>query len=71
MAGAAGDDALSVLAADQEGTLLEAGDYCDAGGLRGYVVGDASVWGGHEFVKHHVGRFDAFIELLSVGCVCS
>ena len=43
MAGAAGDDALAILAANDEGPLLEAGNDGDTGGMLGDLVGDALV----------------------------
>ena len=46
MAGAAGDDSLTILAADDECTFLKAGNDGDAGGFGGDVVGDALVRGG-------------------------
>ena len=69
MAGAAGDDSLAVLSADDEGALLEAGDNGDAGGAGGDVFRDALVGCGHELVENHVCGFDAVVKLLHVGCV--
>ena len=62
MAGAAGDDALAILAADDESGLLEAGDYGYAGCVHGNAVGDAAIGGGHKFVKDFMGCFDTAIE---------
>ena len=67
MAGAAGDDSLTILCADDEGSFFEGGNDGDAGGTGGDVVGDALVGCCHEFVENEIGRFNAFIELLHVG----
>jgi hypothetical protein len=69
VAGAARDDSLSVLAAYDKGTFLDAGKDCDAGGVRGDVVGDAFIGCSHEFVENIVGRLDALIEFLRIGGV--
>ena len=69
MAGAAGDDALAVLTADDEGSFLEAGNDGDAGSVRGYAIGKAVVGGVHEFVKNFMGCIDASIEFGFVSCV--
>jgi hypothetical protein len=70
VAGATGDDALAVLSADDEGSLLEAGDDGNAGGPAGNVVRNATIWSVHEFVENQVGGFDAVIEFLYVGGGC-
>ena len=69
MAGAAGDDALAVFGADDEGTLLEAGNHYDAGSMRGYAIGKAVIGGVHEFMKNLMGCVDARIEFGLVSCV--
>ena len=69
MAGAAGDDALAVLCANDKSCLFEAGNDGYAGGFGGDVVRDAAVWRGHEFVKNLVGSFDACVEFGFVRCV--
>jgi len=71
VAGAAGDDALTVLSADDEGSFFEGGHDGDASGLGGDAVGDALVGRAHELVKDFMGSFDALIEFLHVCCGCS
>ena len=67
VAGTAGDDALTVLCADDEGSLFEAGNNSDAGGFGSDVVGDAFIGRIHEFMKYLMGGFDAVVEFLDVG----
>jgi hypothetical protein len=67
MAGAAGDDSLTILRADDEGSFFEGGNDGDACGTGGDVVGDALVGCCHEFVENEMGCFNPFIELLHVG----
>jgi hypothetical protein len=62
MAGAAGDDALTVFAADDEGRFLEAGNNRNAGSVHGYAIGKAMIRGIHKFVKNCMGCIDARIE---------
>ena len=62
MAGAAGDDALAVFAADDECSFLEAWNNGYAGSMRGYAIGKAVVGGVHEFMKNLMGCIDAGIE---------
>jgi len=69
VAGAATDDALAVLSANDEGTLFEAGNNDDAGSMRGYAVGKAVIGGVHEFVKNCMGCVNARIEFGLVGGV--
>jgi hypothetical protein len=69
MAGAAGDDALTILSAYEEGTLFEAGDNGDASCVHGNAIGNAAIGGGHQLVKNGVGRFDAVIQFGVVGRV--
>lgn len=63
MAGAAGDDTLTVLSTDEEGTLLEAGNDGDAGCVLRYAVWNALIGGGHDLVENFVGGLDTLIEL--------
>src|ERR1700733_2193300 len=70
MAGAAGDDALAVLSADDEGSLFEAGDDGDAGGAGGDVFWDALVRGVHDFVENELGCLNPFVEFLGIGGGC-
>ena len=67
VAGAAADYPLTVLAADDECSLFEAGNHGDAGGLGRDVSWQALVRGVHEFVQDGVRCFDAVVELLHVG----
>ena len=69
MAGAAGYEALTVFTADEEGTLFEAGDDGNAGGVHGDAIWNAAIGGCHEFVEHCVGRFDTIIEFGGVSSV--
>jgi hypothetical protein len=69
VAGAAGDDALTIFAAYDEGTLLEARDDGDAGCVHCDVIGDATIGGSHQFMENFVGCFDAVIEFGFVGRV--
>jgi len=67
VAGAAGDDALTVLSADDEGSFFEAGNDSDTGGFGGDVFRDSFVRSCHEFVEDEVGRFNALVEFCGVG----
>jgi len=62
MAGAAGDDALTIFRADNKSTLLEAGNNGDAGSMRGHAIGKAVIGSVHEFVQNCMGCVDARIE---------
>jgi hypothetical protein len=70
MAGAATDNALTILGTDDEGTFLEAGNDCDAGSLGGDAIWNAFIGGGHKFVKNCVGGVDALVELCFIGGSC-
>jgi hypothetical protein len=70
MASATGDDALSVLCADDKGSLFVSGDDGNAGRVGGDSIGDSMVGGIHEFVKDHLGRLNALVEFLDVGGQC-
>jgi hypothetical protein len=70
MASATGDDALSILCADDKGSLFVAGDDGNAGRVGGDSIGDSMVGGIHEFVKDHLGGLHALVEFLDVGGQC-
>ena len=63
----AGDHALAILRAEDEGTLDHPGDDGDAGGLLKDVHGDAAVLGGHDLVEDNFGGVDACLEVVAGG----
>ena len=65
--GAAGYDALPVLAAHDECALLEAGDHADTGGLLKDSAGNAAVFGGHDLVEDGFGGLNALLQILAAG----
>ncbi len=68
MAGATGNDSLTVLGADDEGAFLKAGDDGDAGGFGGDVLRYAFVGCTHEFVQDGVCGLDALVEFCDSCC---
>ena len=70
MPGAAGNNALPVFRADQEGTLLDTGNNTYAGGLRHDLVGNRLVRSRHDCVQDVFRVVDALIDrCLIVRCI--
>lgn len=67
MAGAAGQQTLTVLRSDEEGSLFEAGNDRYAGRLGGDLDGNALIRCGHQFVQDGVGSRDALTDFGGVG----
>ena len=62
MAGAAGDNPLTVFSADQEGAFLYTGNDAHARGLGHDLIGNRLIWGRHDRVQDIFGTLDACIE---------
>jgi len=67
MAGAAGDDTLTILGADEKGALLESGNDGDAGRMHRDAIGNAAIGRGHQLVENFVGGLDALVKLGLIG----
>lgn len=65
--GVAGDYSLAILRADEEGTLLEAGDNGDAASLLGDIQGNAFVGGSHDLAKDGASFLDTTVKLGFIG----